>query len=725
MNTQQPDDLNRVLEKICEIAEKSTGGDYVYRGEPKCYPKVSSTLYREYEKEIDEESFEIDVVQEEILGEARKYTRETAHDLEILTELQHHGGKTNLIDFTTDYLIALFFSCDGEHDKAGRVILLEKESDDYEVEKPPKTINRVESQKSIFVQASEGFVEPDEVVTVPKGLKQAMLNYLRKHHDISTETIYNDLHGFITKRSIHESAYTLFYKGLTCQDRGNSAKTRAEKQVLYDKAVGHYTEALEQKPDFALIYNNRGVVYYSKGEYSLALQDYHTAIELDPSNAAPYHNNGNLCLNKGEIDLAIKFCNVAISLDSELADAYVSRGNAYRRKGKYDEAFQDYQTALELNPNSAETYTNLGLAYIAKDEVGLAIQNCNKSIELDPELADAYYARALVYDNAGETEKSIIDSSKAIELAPDDYKGYCLRGRTHSAKGDFDLALRDYSTAIQFKPDDSRVYLHRAQIYAEKHEFESAIKDYSVAIKLDPKFASAYHTRGCIYLLLEEFESALQDFDTVIKLDPEFVSAYDSRGLTYWIINEFEHATQDYSEVLELNPDNASAYQYRGFAWLHLGEWNKAKVDLTAARDKGVDIVTSFHNRYQSVTGFAREYGVQVPEDIAELLTRQKTVVGTPLSQNRYALPILTALEQKGGYARAQDALRTVCQLMEDQLEDIDKSRRLDGQEYWKNRAHAMRSELVRKGFLKDNSPHGTWEITDAGREYLRNNRGD
>ena len=44
-------------------------------------------------------------------------------DFEILTEIQHYGGKTNLIDFTTDYFIALFFACDGHHDKEGRVIL--------------------------------------------------------------------------------------------------------------------------------------------------------------------------------------------------------------------------------------------------------------------------------------------------------------------------------------------------------------------------------------------------------------------------------------------------------------------------------------------------------------------------------------------------------------------------------------------------------------------------
>ena len=44
-------------------------------------------------------------------------------DFEILTEIQHYGGKTNLIDFTTDYLIALFFACDGHHDKEGRIIM--------------------------------------------------------------------------------------------------------------------------------------------------------------------------------------------------------------------------------------------------------------------------------------------------------------------------------------------------------------------------------------------------------------------------------------------------------------------------------------------------------------------------------------------------------------------------------------------------------------------------
>ena len=447
MNTQQPDELNRVLEKICEIAEKSASGDYIYRGEPKCYKKVSSTLYREYEGEIEAESFKIDVVQKEILGEARKYTRETANDLEILTELQHHGGKTNLIDFTTDYLIALFFACDGEHDKAGRVILLEEKSDDYKVEKPPKTINRVESQKSIFVQASKGFVEPDKVVTVPQDLKQSMLNYLWKHHDISTETIYNDLHGFITKRSIHESAYTQFYKGMTCRNRGDSAKTRTKKQECYDKSVEHYTKALALKPDFYEAYNNRGNAYAQKGELDNAIKDLTTAIERKPDYAEAYNNRGTAHAQKGELDNAIKDLTTAIERKPDFADAYYNRGTAYAKKGELDDAIKDLTTAIERKPDYADAYSNRGAAYAQKGELDDAIKDLTTAIEIKPDYADAYNNRGIAHSKKDKFDNAIKDLTTAIEIKPDDAEAYCNRGEAWMHLREWDKAKADLTVA--------------------------------------------------------------------------------------------------------------------------------------------------------------------------------------------------------------------------------------------------------------------------------------
>ena len=364
MNTPNPSNtqtnLSRVLEKITEIAEKSADGDYVYRGESKFHDEVSSNLYREYKKDIEAEHFDIEVVQKEILREAEEYTTHRMDDLEILTELQHHGGKTNLIDFTTDYLVALFFACDGNPNKPGRVILLQQQSEAYKVVRPPRTIARVGVQKSIFVQAPSGVVDPDTVtvVCIPTDLKGYMLDHLRKHHDISTKTIYNDLLGFIEKRSIHKSAYTEFYKGVTCQERANSTQNPTEKQGEYDKAIVHYTEAINLNSELAEAYYNRGVAYAKKGEFDLEIQDFNKAIDLNPEYAKAYYNRGVAYAKKGEFDLAIQDFNKAIDLNPEDAGAYCNRGEAWLHLREWEKAKANLITAKDMENDIVASFHN-------------------------------------------------------------------------------------------------------------------------------------------------------------------------------------------------------------------------------------------------------------------------------------------------------------------------------------------------------------------------------
>ena len=59
-----------ILAILCELAEESADGDYIYRGEPDCYPLVSSSLLRDYPN-IDSEYFNITIVQEAMLASAK------------------------------------------------------------------------------------------------------------------------------------------------------------------------------------------------------------------------------------------------------------------------------------------------------------------------------------------------------------------------------------------------------------------------------------------------------------------------------------------------------------------------------------------------------------------------------------------------------------------------------------------------------------------------------
>ncbi len=215
MNTRTTE-LNRILEIIGRIAETTADGDYIYRGEPQHYEKVSSSLWRECREEIGTEEFGIEAIQERMLEAAKDYTHET-DPFEILTELQHYGGHTNLIDFTTDNHIALFFACDGFLDKPGRIILFqrtEKTNEDYKIREPQNPRNRVITQKSIFVRPPKGFLESGQydVIDIPKSLKEPILDHLQKQHGISTQTVYNDLHGFIRDQSSHQKTSIGIYQ---------------------------------------------------------------------------------------------------------------------------------------------------------------------------------------------------------------------------------------------------------------------------------------------------------------------------------------------------------------------------------------------------------------------------------------------------------------------------------------------------------------------------------
>jgi len=509
MNTQSKpqNEFSRVLEKIQEIKEKSADGDYIYRGEPEeykehpYYGKVSSSLYRsllidsvmeegmeEYRKVIESEIGDMEgwilESRKEYLDEAGS---ETIRDFEILAELQHYGGKTNLIDFTTDYLIALFFACDQFHHKDGRVILQKRESEDYQSEAPSEGIKRAESQKSVLLRSPKGFINPDVVVVIPKELKLSVLNYLEKYHDLSTKKIYKDVHGFIKWLGGCLDPMFQFGKGVICQNRAGLENNMQEKLKWYQKAYEHFTEALRLKSDFIEVYIHRGAVFRDVKEFDPALKDFNFAIEIDP----------------------------------ESANGYNERGRCYAKMGDTEKALNDFNTAIDLDSEEADFYNNRGITYKDRSEVDLAIKDYKKAVELDSEFPEAYNNLGFVYDEKGEYDKAIDYYSKAIDL-------------------------RSF-----------------------------------------------------------------------------YVNAYSNRGKAYRDKGDAVHAIFDFSVVILLKPDDVTTYYYRGETLLRMERWEEARADLKKTSDRGVDIIALFYTDHQSIEDFEQKNGVELPEDIAEMLRQQ------------------------------------------------------------------------------------------------------
>jgi len=270
---------NKLHKKISEIIQTCNNNNYVFRGENRCYnTPASSQLFREYQAAgsiLENHVFESEKI---IVDQLRSQTGTRASDIEILTELQHYGGTTTLIDFTCNLSIALFFSCEGFSDESGKIILLDitgmkahndieagkiKDDADFEVLNPAGKNPRAVSQSSIFVRSSKGYLDSEtfKEIEIDKDLKGEVLCYLKQFHDIHPLTIYCDLHGFIQNQK------NLYYQ-----------------QIYYDHKVKENATADS--------FYARGVAKYASGRLTSAVEDFDEAIRLDPQHNRALHQRG-------------------------------------------------------------------------------------------------------------------------------------------------------------------------------------------------------------------------------------------------------------------------------------------------------------------------------------------------------------------------------------------------------------------------------------------------
>ena len=375
---------SKIQKLLRDIREKSPQGEYIYRGELQKYKKISSALYRKYEANIEAEEFSLQIAQGEMLKQVKEYTDFT-DETDVLTELQHYGGKTNLIDFTTDYLIALFFACDGLPEENGRVILLNRKSNKERIASPKKNLNnRVISQKSIFFQSPKGYLDEEDfaVIPIPGEMKQPVLQYLSTYHGITTHTIYNDIFGYIQNQEKHQNAYTKFYIGLTCQEKGE-----------YEEAIKHYDETIHINRQHAEAYNNRGAAKAMLGRYEEAIADYDQAIRINRQDAAAYNNR---VADKGKLgrhEEAMADYTETIRINSKIAAAYNNRGADKDKLGRHEEAIEDYNEAIRINPQYAEAYNHRGIANIKIKAYKKARVDLQHAFELSTRQGDQEWAQ--------------------------------------------------------------------------------------------------------------------------------------------------------------------------------------------------------------------------------------------------------------------------------------------------------------------------------------------
>ena len=462
--------MDRIIALTSEVLRKSTRGPYVYRGEPECYEVVSSQLFRAF-AENEDEMFDLRKVERDIALQANDYVAQRssssirrahhqgAND-DILAEIQHFGGATNLIDFTDDYLIALFFASAGDHRTDGRIVLHLARS--ANVVRPKRANSRAVFQKSVMVRSTRGFLVPDdeETVIVPADLKADIREFLEHCHGISEKRVYDDIHGFIRNQNVATP--------WVVQSRARRSEFRLEMPELNLQLVTSLIKI--RQGVVALHYFHQIGMEYAEHSGSIFV--------LDANN----HDG----VSQERYVLALHPCEVVDLMTASIEDggrcvtfeeAYCWRGRAHVFTGSIELAEADFAKALERSDVPLEAYHGRANVRTLQGNESAAIADLEEALRMSPTHVAANIDLGTVHLKAGRTDQATKHFDVAVEHAGAGTHGavpfmdsHFYRGVARCVQKDWHRATEDFQKA---RPTGLRVARSFRNIFGGIAKFES------------------------------------------------------------------------------------------------------------------------------------------------------------------------------------------------------------------------------------------------------------
>jgi tetratricopeptide (TPR) repeat protein len=155
----------------------------------------------------------------------------------------------------------------------------------------------------------------------------------------------------------------------------------------------------------------------NQGDYVVAIALLDQLIALRPNHAVNYNNRGLMYFRNNQIIEALCDLSLALEINPHLDSAYNNRANCYAAQGDLPEAIADYDLALDLNPGNLRAWINQGIAFRELELYELGLENFDIALLIGDALQDRIYAeRGRTYHLRGDWNCAISDYQTALNI---------------------------------------------------------------------------------------------------------------------------------------------------------------------------------------------------------------------------------------------------------------------------------------------------------------------
>lgn len=313
---------------------------------------------------------------------------------------------------------------------------------------------------------------------------------------------------------------------IACNDqkgKNTSAVTDNDPILTSNPGLKSLTEQIQNSPEDAALYFQRGNILYRLQYDSLALRDFKKAASLDTNKAEYYSAVGDLLFENKDITGSVEWL----------------------------------QKAIAKNPEDQKAHLKMAKMFLYMQDHSKAFAEINVVLRKDVYNPEAYFLKGMVYKDLKDTAKALSSFQTAVQVAPDYRDAVIQLGLLFSAKKD-PIALKYLENAFHADTTDVFPIFAKGVYYQTSKNYPAAKDAYKECIVRDVQYTDAYFNMGFVYMQQDSIQKAWRQFDMAVKTDPKNPSAYYNRGVCSEAMDSIKNALADYKQALYLDPNYKS-----------------------------------------------------------------------------------------------------------------------------------------------------------------------
>ncbi len=371
-------------------------------------------------------------------------------------------------------------------------------------------------------------------------------------------------------------AYESNIKGLEALDAGD-----------YDRALALFDQALKMVPGYSDAENNRGVVYFRRGNLARAREIWSGVVKRDEKYAIGYHNLALADFHEGAYPSAVKHLESALDINRRMVESHILLGKCRLQMGNEDEALTHFRKAHRIDSDNEEAWGMYAYGLIQAGDTADAVKILHRhekhrealkmlgriaAVRGENSKAEEYLTLAVVQgaspeilvdlatvqlnarlcENALGTLKSYFDRTSAPSA-----DAWLLGGLAEKECGSLQKALLRFESGLKRFPSDPILRYNLGRMYFHEKEFSRAEAVWSSLADTvqDPVL---YHSRALAAESRGELTEAEKFIEKALSMD-ERAEYYDFRGVVRHKKGDRKGAVADFKKALRLDPELRSA----------------------------------------------------------------------------------------------------------------------------------------------------------------------